>query len=74
MDIIENIELEDCPICRGPGMIEIENGWCLYVTCYDCGSHTAEIAFDTEEEKIDAAKRAARTWNMGKVIAMGAGE
>ena len=77
MDIskeIAMIELEDCPVCRGPGLIEEENGWCIYVTCLDCGSHTAEIPFNNDEEKLDAARRAARTWNMGKVIAMGVGE
>lgn len=63
-----NIELEDCPVCRGPGMIEIEAGWCAYVVCADCGSHTAEVAFETEDEKREAIRRSADTWNMGKVV------
>lgn len=68
MDFMDKIELEECPVCRGPGMLEVEAGWCVYVTCADCGSHTAEIEFRSEEEKREAALRAADTWNMGKVV------
>ena len=25
------IELEDCPVCRGTGLMQEENGWCVYV-------------------------------------------
>ena len=28
---LHDIELEDCPICRGPGVMQEENGWCVYV-------------------------------------------
>ena len=28
MDQIHEIELEDCPICRGVGTMEDEAGWC----------------------------------------------
>ena len=44
MDFLD-IELLDCPVCNGPGLLEEENGWCMYVMCLDCGSQTAEIAF-----------------------------
>ena len=71
MDILESIELFDCPICRGPGLLEEENGWCLYVTCLDCGCHTAALPFHSEEERIQMAKQAATTWNIGKVITGG---
>ena len=37
MQPFEDLELLDCPICHGPGLIEEENGWCLYVQCLDCG-------------------------------------
>ena len=30
MDPINEIELEDCPVCRGAGYIEDEQGWCMY--------------------------------------------
>ena len=32
MDQIHEIELEDCPICRGIGTMEDEAGWCVYVS------------------------------------------
>ena len=30
MDPIYEIELEDCPFCGGPGVMQEENGWCVY--------------------------------------------
>lgn len=36
-DPILEIELEDCPVCRGVGAIEDEQNWCVYVMCMDCG-------------------------------------
>ena len=68
MDKISEIELFDCPVCQGSGLIEEENGWCVYASCLDCGTHTAEVPFNNEEEKLEAARRAANLWNMGKVI------
>ena len=65
MDIFKDIELFDCPLCHGAGLLEEENGWCIYATCLDCGCHTAEVPYKTEEERIEAARRAANTWNMG---------
>ena len=70
----ENIELFDCPQCHGPGLMQEENGWCVYVECLDCGCHTAELSFSTEEEREKAARQAASLWNIGKVIASGFGE
>ena len=74
MDIIDSIEIFECPLCQGGAILEEENGWCLYVTCLDCGCHTAEIPFRNEEERIQAARQAINTWNIGKVIAHGLGE
>ena len=74
MDILDEIELFDCPMCHGTGVLEIENGWCLYVSCLDCGCHTAEMSFKNEEEKLQAAQKAAHTWNIGKVIRSDPGE
>ena len=42
MESYQEIELQECPICGGAGLMEEENGWCFYVACLDCGSHTAE--------------------------------
>jgi len=74
MDIIDSIEIFECPLCQGAGILEEENGWCLYVTCMDCGCHTAEIPFNNEEERIQAAKMAINTWNIGKVLSCSPGE
>ena len=52
MDLFHEIELFDCPQCHGPGLIQEENGWCLYVECLDCGCHTAELSFKNDEEKV----------------------
>ena len=73
-DEINQIELQDCPLCGGAGLLEEEGGWCLYVQCLDCGCHTAELSFDTPAARLDAARRAARTWNLGKVIYPGPGD
>ena len=35
-DPIYDIELEDCPICRGAGLIQDEQGWSVSVVCMDC--------------------------------------
>ena len=74
MDMLENQELLDCPLCQGPALVEEEEGWCVYVTCLDCGCHTAEIPYRTGEERKSAMQRAVSTWNIGKVIPMSPGE
>ena len=38
MDPIFEIELEDCPVCRGTGAMQDEQGWCVSVCCMDCGA------------------------------------
>ena len=43
MDPINEIELEDCPVCRGAGYIEDEQGWCMYACCLNCGTETAHV-------------------------------
>ena len=64
----EQIELQECPICGGAGLMEEENGWCFYAACLDCGAHTAEIRYERDAERLDAAQRAAHLWNIGKVL------
>ncbi len=58
MESYQEIELQECPICGGAGLMEEENGWCFYVACLDCGSHTAEIRLTTGRA---AGRRAARS-------------
>ena len=74
MELYQDIDLQDCPLCHGPGMLEEDHGWCVYVACLDCGCRTAELSFSTPEERLAAAKQAARFWNMGKVIRTGVGD
>ena len=51
-DPILEIELEDCPVCRGVGAIEDEQNWCVYVMCMDCGTETAHVDYKTPEERL----------------------
>ena len=74
MENKEITELLDCPLCQGPALLEEEEGWCVYVTCLDCGCHTAEVPYKNEEERLLAMQRATSTWNIGKVIPMSPGE
>ena len=62
------IILEDCPMCRGNGMIMHEGGWNVQVECIDCSAHTVYVAYDNESQKEEAEKKVAMLWNMGKVI------
>ena len=48
-----------------------EQGWCVSVTCMDCGAETAHAAYRTPEERLEAARQAAYLWNIGKVIHTG---
>ncbi len=74
MNIHEEVDLLDCPHCGGAGLLEEENGWCWYVMCFDCGCQTAHIEFKTPAERLEAAKKAAHLWNMGKVVRGDIGE
>lgn len=67
-------ELEECPNCRGGGMIHHEGGWCVYVECMDCGAHTVYTEYSNEEEKEEATGKVVTLWNVGKVIRVEPGE
>ena len=68
------IELEECPACRGTGMIVHEGGWNVQVECADCGAHTVYMVYSYEAEMKEAERAVARLWNMGKVIKSDPGE
>ncbi len=74
MDIYGELELQECPYCGGPGLLEEENGWCWYVMCLDCGAHTAHFEFRGAEDRREAAGKAAYLWNIGKVLRGDTGE
>ena len=56
MDPIFDIELADCPICRGVGAMQDEQGWSVSVACLDCGAETAHAAYHTPEERLRKSK------------------
>ncbi len=74
MEINPNYILEDCPICRGSGMVVHEGGWNVQVECTDCSAHTVYVEYANDEEKIAAEKQVVSLWNIGKVIKSDVGE
>ncbi len=68
------IILEDCPCCRGNGMLVHEGGWSVQVECADCGSHTVFVEYANDAEKKEAEQKVAMLWNIGKVIKSNIGE
>ena len=72
--VLEQITVQDCPVCGGAGLLSEEGGWAFTVECVDCGTHTAVSTYNTPEEREEAARLAAYTWNLGKVIPAGPGE
>ena len=74
MDPKNIIELQECPICRGTGIMTHEGGWNVQVECSDCSAHTVYVEYGSEEEKREAEQQGARLWNLGKVIKSDVGE
>ena len=74
MDEKEIIMLEECPICRGAGVIMHEGGWNVQVECADCSAHTVYVEYSNEEEKKLAEAQVASLWNLGKVVKSDVGE
>ncbi len=70
----EYIMLEECPICRGPGMLLHEGGWSVQVECTDCSAHTVYVEYSNEDEKEKAEQTVAHLWNIGKVVSSERGE
>ena len=70
----EIIMLEECPICRGAGLIMHEGGWCVQVDCADCSAHTVYVEYDSEAERAEAERTVAQLWNIGKVVSGERGE
>ena len=66
MSKYDEIEVFDCPFCGGPGVLEEEHGWSWYVVCADCGAPGGFIEYKGEEDRFEAARKAAFVWNQGK--------
>lgn len=45
MEIYEMIDLQDCPRCFGPSILE-EEDHSYYVMCMDCGCQSASFRFE----------------------------
>lgn len=74
MDIYEQINLQDCPLCDGGSLLEEEGHSGFYVFCLECGAQTVTVDYKKEEDRLKAAERAAHLWNIGKVHACNPGE
>lgn len=70
----DKIMLDECPICRGAGMLMHEGGWSVQVECMDCSAHTVYVEYNNDEEKKEAEKTVAHLWNIGKVVSSERGE
>ena len=71
---MEQIILEECPVCRGAGMIMHEGGWSVQVECVDCSAHTVFVEYENDAEKEAAERSVAALLNMGKVVKSERGE
>ena len=46
---MEEYILEECPICRGAGLLMHEGGWNVQVECADCSAHTVYVEYEDED-------------------------
>ncbi len=74
MEVNPNYILEECPICRGNGIVVHEGGWNVQVECTDCSAHTVYVEYENNEQKISAEQQVVSLWNLGKVIRSDIGE
>ena len=66
--------LEECPLCRGAGMIMHEGGWSVQVECLDCSAHTVYMEYDNDREREEAEQAVVHLWTIGKVVSSERGE
>ena len=74
MEVNPNFILEDCPICRGNGIVVHEGGWNVQVECTDCSAHTVYVEYENQKQKEAAEQQVVSLWNMGKVVRSDVGE
>lgn len=72
-NIVELVDLHECPLCEGGSILE-EEGNGFYAQCMDCGCYTVHVDYKNEEDRLEAAKRAAELFNTGKVLKSNPGE
>ena len=44
-NIDDLVEIYECPLCGGAGILEEDCGSSYYVTCLECGCHSVNIDF-----------------------------
>ena len=74
MEVNPNYVLEECPICRGAGLVMHEGGWNVQVECADCSAHTVYVEYNNDAQKAAAEEQVVRLWNLGKVVRTEIGE
>ena len=72
-NIDDLVELHECPLCEGGSILE-EEGNGFYAQCMDCGCYTVHVDYKNEEDRLEAAKRAAELFNTDKVLKSNPGE
>ena len=64
-NIDELVDLHECPLCEGGSILE-EEGNGFYAQCMDCGCYPVHVDYKNEEDRLEAAKRAAELFNTGE--------
>lgn len=67
-------DLQDCPFCGGPALMDHVGGWCVYIECVDCGARTGHMEYKDEKTKKEAELASVNLWNNGRVVNFGRGE
>ncbi|MEI3202357.1 MAG: Lar family restriction alleviation protein [Lachnospira eligens] len=50
------IELQDCPRCLGPSLLEeVDHGF--YATCLDCGCQSATFRYNNDEDSLKLRRK-----------------
>ena len=47
-NIDDLVEIYECPLCGGAGILEEDCGSSYYVTCLECGCHSVNIDFKSD--------------------------
>ena len=56
-NIDDLVEIYECPLCGGAGILEEDCGSSYYVTCLECGCHSVNI--DLNQTRTDLMQQSA---------------
>ena len=51
-NIDDLVEIYECPLCGGAGILEEDCGSSYYVTCLECGCHSVNIDFKSDDDDL----------------------